>query len=272
MATKKPAASKLTTAQRIEELERRVAAVEGVISMSGPRDSAVPVRAADAPTGAASDPGRMGVPSYNSVIPGRVGPGLVTMHGITFELREPIAADWVPPTIEGVLGGAASAGGQRKLDDPSNGWRVGMPLRSAAGYPIHYPVTRDANGRDVAAGHGMIYYAGQPFESDGAIAEFKAKTGSQFGNPPPTPAYQGEFGVWTLSQQDKVYLAQMESAYREATGKEISHDGIIAGQWEHIASAMHEGRHHHKQGTVNMQAYSSPLKDVVEKRMAEASK
>jgi hypothetical protein len=94
---------------------------------------------------------------------GMVGPGIVVIGGARLNLEAPIRADWIPSMTDRELTQFGTHG-----SEPSNGTRFGKPLRSPAGYPLHY--TPDGFGGTRGA---QVYYDGVGFPDDAAIEAFK---------------------------------------------------------------------------------------------------
>lgn len=79
-------------------------------------------------------------------------------------------------------------------------------------------------------------------------------------------SWPGLFGVWNLTEADKVYLDSVADAYKLRTGKDLMRDGIIGGKNVHLNQVRNTGVA--LRGTVDLSTYSSPIKDEVERRMA----
>lgn len=79
-------------------------------------------------------------------------------------------------------------------------------------------------------------------------------------------SWPGIFGVWTLTEADKVYLDSVADSYKLRTGNDLMRDGIIAGKNVHLNQVRNTGVA--LRGSVDLSTYSSPIKDEVERRMA----
>jgi len=62
------------------------------------------------------------------------------------------------------------------VSDPSNGDRVGLPLRSPAGYPLYYAIGADSNGKPIAVGTPSVCYGDSQFNTDAEVAQYIAAT------------------------------------------------------------------------------------------------
>ena len=94
---------------------------------------------------------------------GMIGPGIVVIGGARLNLEEPIAMDWKPSVTDRELTQFGTHG-----SEPSNGTRFGKPLRSSAGYPLHYTPDGFGGSRGVS-----VVYDGATFPNDEAVAAFK---------------------------------------------------------------------------------------------------
>lgn len=93
---------------------------------------------------------------------------------------------------------------------------------------------------------------------DAALAEWQRGFNAE--------SHNGLFGVWTLSLEDKVYLATMADAYYYKLRRDIMRDGIVSGMNGHLNAARSEGEYY--VNNVSLANYDSPLKREVERRMA----
>jgi hypothetical protein len=78
--------------------------------------------------------------------------------------------------------------------------------------------------------------------------------------------FDGPFKVWELTVADMVYIDSVADAYKLKTGRDIMRDGLFAGKNIDLNNVRKNGSA--MRGTVDLAAYSSPLKAEVEKRMA----
>ena len=79
-------------------------------------------------------------------------------------------------------------------------------------------------------------------------------------------SWPGEFGVWTLTERDKVYLDSVADAYKLKTGQDLMRDGIVGGKNRHLNEVRNTGVA--LRGQYDLSTYDSPLKAAVERRMA----
>lgn len=89
--------------------------------------------------------------------------GLVTIGGATFYCDEPIARDWEPSLVLRQLTQNGHVG-----SEPSNAFDSGLPKRSPAGYPMHYPV-----GQYGPQLPGRVLFADSSFQSDSEVVAYQ---------------------------------------------------------------------------------------------------
>jgi hypothetical protein len=130
-------------------------------------------------------------------------PRIEKIHGVNIMLEAPISPNWWPTPEDWVFGHIDGT----QIADPSNGKRVGKPLRNEAGLPLIYPIGRGPNGEDVAAGPPAVLYGSQ-FDDSKVSAEQKAAIDAQWqaewdalkkggGGPAPTPTGETDVAIGT---------------------------------------------------------------------------
>ena len=78
--------------------------------------------------------------------------------------------------------------------------------------------------------------------------------------------FSGPFKVWELSELDMAYIASVQERYKLKTGRDIMRDGLFEGKHADLNAARNHGEH--VRNNVDLTAYSSALKDEVERRLA----
>jgi hypothetical protein len=106
---------------------------------------------------------------------GMVGPGIVAIGNAAINLAEPVNADWQP----GLSAQQFSQQGSI-VREPSNA-PEGMPRRSPAGYPLHYPGVR-WDGFGVPIGPAQVMFDDVTFPDDNAVVAYKAASAVRVAN------------------------------------------------------------------------------------------
>jgi hypothetical protein len=78
--------------------------------------------------------------------------------------------------------------------------------------------------------------------------------------------FSGPFKVWELTETDMAYIASVQERYKLQTGRDIMRDGLFEGKHADLNAARNHGEH--VLNNVDLTAYSSALKDEVERRLA----
>ena len=120
---------------------------------------------------------------------------------------------------------------------------IDVPAETVAG--LHVLLGSDPDPAAVAARHENLLRWQQ---------EFDAAT------------FSGPFKVWELTEADMAYIASVQERYKLKTGRDIMRDGLFEGKHADLNAARNHGEH--VRNNVDLTAYSSALKDEVERRLA----
>lgn len=105
-------------------------------------------------------------------------PHMITIDGINIMADADINPAWKATIMSKIIAGAFSGkdGGalaDHYVFDPSNGKKIGQPVRSPAGFPLFYAIAGN-----VSVGTPSVLYGELSFNSDAEVAEYVARTTS----------------------------------------------------------------------------------------------
>lgn len=118
---------------------------------------------------ALNDPANSVPPPFQPLDPVVVYPRVEMIEGVHYKLRAPLNASYAPTQEEHAFGGQG-----RVLDDPSNGWRVNMSLRSDDGFPLFYAIGMDVDRNLIAVGQPAVLRFIRPYLTPEQLAKNEA--------------------------------------------------------------------------------------------------
>lgn len=163
-----PATGTMNAAAAAIEAAAKSAPVQPAAQAPTPAAPANPPVAVDPPpatTAAAASPAQPAAGGGGTETP---YPKIVAVHGVNMRLDAPVSADYRPSMTAWIFGHQANT----FVGEPSNGAKVGMPLRSAAGYPLFYAIGGDGK----VVGTPSVLQGDQQFNSDAEVTAFNATT------------------------------------------------------------------------------------------------